>query len=119
MKTDLRKLYATDYLAWYEKTLKIARSGDRDALDLESLSEVLEDLVRETKRSGRSFLKNIIVHLLLIQYWRAERDYNYRHWRSEIANFRDELAIDMTKNLRKYLDENLETANSNLKRITV
>jgi hypothetical protein len=49
------------------------------------------------------------VHLLLIQYWHSEREYNYHHWSSEIANFRDELAIDLTKNLRKYLDENLET----------
>jgi hypothetical protein len=105
---NLRLLYQTDYLAWYETTLALVKSGQRNALDLDSLGEVLEDLVRDTKRSDRSYLKQIIIHLLMLQYWVSERDYNYRHWASEIANFRDELEIDMTTNLRNYLDNNLE-----------
>lgn len=105
---NLRLLYQTDYLAWYEMTLAMVKSGQRNELDLDSLGEVLEDLVRDTKRSGRSYLKQIIIHLLMLQYWVNERDYNYRHWASEIANFRDELDTDMTTNLRNYLDSNLE-----------
>lgn len=105
---DLKNLYKTDYLAWYETTLEIVRYRRLDELDLDSLSEVLENLVRDTKRSGASFLEQIIRHLLMIQYWEAERSYNYRHWLSEIINFRNELDTDMTTNLRKYLNGNIE-----------
>jgi hypothetical protein len=105
---DLKQLYETDYLAWYETTLEIVKSRRLDELDLESLSEVLQNLVRDTKRSGESYLKQIIIHLLMIQYWASERDYNYRHWAGEIVNFRDELATDMTTNLRQYLRSNLD-----------
>ena len=105
---DLRKLYQTDDLAWYEMTLKIIYSHDLQKLDLESLTEVLEDLVRNKKRSGESFLEQIIRHLLVIEYWETERDYNDRHWGSEIVNFRNQLEIDMTTNLYQYLAENIE-----------
>ncbi len=104
----LRELYQTDDLAWYEMTLKIIQSRDLEKLDLESLTEVLEDLVRNTKRSGASFLEQIIRHLLLMEYWETEREYNYRHWGSEIVNFRNQLEIDMTTNLYQYLEENIE-----------
>jgi hypothetical protein len=105
---SLRELYNNDYLAWYETTLKTIQSHDLEKLDLDSLTEVLEDLVRNTKRSGASFLEQIIRHLLLIEYWETEKDYNYRHWASEIVNFRNQLEIDMTTNLYQYLEENLD-----------
>ncbi|WP_124977958.1 DUF29 domain-containing protein [Aphanothece sacrum] len=105
--SNLRELYETDYLAWYETTLEIIKSRCLDELDLDSLSEVLEDLVRDTKRSGASFLEQIIRHLLMIQYWETEREYNYRHWAGEVVNFRNQLEIDMTTNLYKYLKDNL------------
>jgi hypothetical protein len=106
--SNLADLYETDYLAWYEKTLEIIKSRRLDELDLATLSEVLENLVRDTKRSGARFLEQIIRHLLMIQYWEAERFYNYRHWVGEIINFRNELEIDITTNLRKYLNTNLD-----------
>lgn len=108
MTTDLRKLYQTDYLAWYEATLELIKCNRLDKLDLDSLSEVLKDLVRDTKRSGASFLEQIIRHLLMIQYWKTEREYNYRHWGGEVVNFRNQLEIDMTSNLHKYLEANLD-----------
>jgi len=58
---NLRLLYQTDYLAWYETTLALVKSGQRNALDLDSLGEVLEDLIRDIKRSDRSYLKQIII----------------------------------------------------------
>jgi len=58
---NLRLLYQTDYLAWYETTLALVKSGQRNALDLDSLGEVLEDLIRDTISSDRSYLKQIII----------------------------------------------------------
>jgi len=99
----MRDLYELDYLAWYELTLEQVKGKQLNQLDLESLSEVLENLVRDTKRSGESYLRQIIIHLLLIQYWESER-INHRHWAAEIVNFRSELETDMTTNLRKHLE---------------
>lgn len=101
-EVSLNNLYNEDYLAWYEVTLKQIKNRNLMDLDLETLVEVLENLVRDIKRSGESYLKQIIVHLLLIEYWHSET-INHRHWASEIINFRDELATDMTKNLYKHL----------------
>jgi len=63
--------------------------------------------LRDTKRSGESYLRQIIIHLLLIEYWEAE-SINCRHWAAEIVNFRSELETDMTTNLRKHLNEEKE-----------
>jgi hypothetical protein len=107
-KTSLKDLYELDYLAWHEKTLELIKSKNVTALDLENLSEVLENLVRDIKRSGESYLKQIIIHLLLIEYWESEK-FNHRHWCAEIINFRDELERDMTANLRKHLEKKRES----------
>jgi predicted Zn-dependent protease len=98
----MRELYELDSLAWYETTLAQIKNNQLNELDLESLGEVLENLIRDTKRSGENYLRQIIIHLLLIEYWESER-INYRHWAAEIVNFRSELETDMTKNLRKHL----------------
>ena len=100
---NMRDLYELDYLAWYEKTLEQLKNNDSNELDLESLSEVLENLVRDTKRSGESYLRQIIIQLLLIEYWESEK-INRCHWAAEIVNFRSELETDMTTNLKKHLD---------------
>jgi len=103
-KNSLKNLYELDYLAWYETTLEQVKNNQLKDLDLDSLSEVLENLVRDTKKSGESYLKQIIIHLLLIEYWESEM-INHRHWAAEIINFRDELEIDMTTNLQKHLSK--------------
>ena len=74
----MRELYELDYLAWYETTLEQLKNNHSNELDLESLSEVLENLVRDTKRSGESYLRQVIIHLLLIEYWQSE-SLNRRH----------------------------------------
>ncbi|WP_052312618.1 DUF29 family protein [Geminocystis herdmanii] len=76
-------------------------------LDWDHLEEVLRNLLRDIKRSGESYLKQIIIHLLLIEYWEKER-INHRHRGAEITNFRDELDTDMTTNLRRHLDKEKE-----------
>ena len=101
-KNSLKNLYKLDYLAWYETTLEQVKNNQLNDLDLDSLSEVLENLVRDTKRSSESYLKQIIIHLLLIEYWHSEM-INHRHWATEIDNFRGELEIDLTTNLREHL----------------
>jgi hypothetical protein len=101
-KISLKDLYQSDYLAWHERTLQQLKEKNLIDVDVDNLVEVLENLVRDIKRSAESFLKQIITHLLLIEYWQSEK-INHRHWAAEIVNFRDELATDMTTNLQKHL----------------
>ncbi|MBD2138738.1 DUF29 domain-containing protein [Anabaena sp. FACHB-1237] len=104
---NLQNLYKSDYLAWYEMTLEQIKNNQLNDVDLDSLSEVLENFVKDTKRSGESYLRQIIIHLLLIEYWELE-SINRRHWAAKIVNFRSELETDMTTNLRKHLDQEKE-----------
>ena len=74
----MRELYKLDYLAWYESTLEQIKNNQLNELDLESLSQILENLVRDTKLSGESYLRQVMIHLLLIEYWQSE-SLNRRH----------------------------------------
>lgn len=74
----MRELYELDSLAWYETTLEQIKNNQLNELDLESLSQILENLVRDTKLSGESYLRQVMIHLLLIEYWQSE-SLNRRH----------------------------------------
>ncbi len=74
---------------------------------LEHLIEELEDLGKEKKNAVASLLEQVIRHLLLLQYWTKETEYNTINWQEEIYNFRTQLRRKMTANLRNYLEEEL------------
>ncbi len=65
----------------------------------------LEDLGKEKKNAVASLLEQVIRHLLLLQYWTKETEYNTINWQEEIYNFRTQLKREMTTNLRNYLEE--------------
>lgn len=105
---DLKTLYETDDFEWLESTIELLKNRQFNALDLENLIEELEYLSGSIKSTVFSKLRNIVAHLLLLQYWESERNYNANGWRAEISNWRDELERELTTNLRKYLEENLD-----------
>jgi len=70
-----------------------------------NLIEELEDLGKEKKNAVASLLEQVIRHLLLLQYWTKETEYNTINWQEEIYNFRTQLKREMTTNLRNYLEE--------------
>ncbi|WP_107668105.1 DUF29 domain-containing protein [Cyanothece sp. BG0011] len=108
-KIQLKQLYETDENLWLEETIRLLRENCLEDLDLENLIEELESLGRRDKQRVESFLRQIIIHLLLLQYWTEEYDYNYRHWRGKIATFRVQLNKYLTTNLKNYLSEELES----------
>ncbi len=55
--------------------------------------------------SFQYLLEQVIRHLLLLQYWTKETEYNTINWQEEIYNFRTQLKREMTTNLRNYLEE--------------
>jgi hypothetical protein len=108
IKTVLQSLYEQDEHLWLLETIKLLKENRLEQLDLENLIEELEALGKRDKNRVESFLRQIIVHLLLLQYWTTEYDYNYRHWQGEIAGFRTQLNRALTTNLRQYLSANRE-----------
>jgi Domain of unknown function DUF29 len=107
--TDLKKLYDLDDSQWLEETVKLLRNKQFQALDLENLIEELEELGREKKNAVASLLEQVIRHLLLLQYWTSESEYNAVHWQEEIYNFRIQLKRRLTTNLGNYLDSDLNS----------
>lgn len=53
--------------------------------------EEIEALENEQQRRVSSFLRQLLIHLLLYQYWESERDDCKQGWKVEIRNFRAEL----------------------------
>ena len=104
---QLKQLYELDDSQWLGETISLLRNHQFQQLDLEHLIEELEDLGKEKKNAVASLLEQVIRHLLLLQYWTKETEYNTIHWQEEIYNFRTQLRRKMTANLRNYLEEEL------------
>jgi hypothetical protein len=104
---ELKQLYDLDDDQWLEQTINLLKNYQFPQLDLDNLIGELEDLGREKKNCAASLLEQIIRHLLLLQYWTTEAEYNAVHWQEEIYNFRTQLRRKITTNLRKYLEDEL------------
>jgi hypothetical protein len=104
---QLKTLYEIDDCLWLQETVTLLEQRKFDQLDLDNLIEELKDLGRERKYQVESFLEQIIRHLLLLEYWESEYERNYRHWRSEIVNFRTQMNKRMTTNFKNHLQQNL------------
>jgi hypothetical protein len=117
-KINLKELYEIDDYLWLEETVKLLKEKNFDELDLENLIEELQDLGSEKKHSVENLLKQVIIHLLLLEYWTKEYKYNANHWRGEIRTFRQDLELKLTTNLRNYLSLNLEKTYQKALRIT-
>ncbi|TVQ46202.1 MAG: DUF29 domain-containing protein [Gloeocapsa sp. DLM2.Bin57] len=90
---NLQTLYQQDYYQWLEMTLKQIKMKELDNVDWEHLLEEIESLGREQKHKVESYLRQLLKHLLLYQYWQSEKVYCQRGWAEEIDNFRSELEI--------------------------
>ena len=104
---QLQKLYEIDDYLWLEETIKLLKTKDLDNLDLDNLIEELESLGRNDLNKVRSLLRQIIIHILLLEYWQEEYDRNYRHWQGEIIAFRDDLNNSLTNTLKNKLVQEL------------
>jgi len=72
----LKQLYELDDSQWLGETISLLRNHQFQQLDLEHLIEELEDLGKEKKNAVASLLEQVIRHLLLLQYWTKETEYN-------------------------------------------
>jgi hypothetical protein len=84
-------MYSKDFVAWTEQQSELLRSQQFKDLDFENLAEEIYSLGNEQKHKVDSYLRQLLKHLLLYQYWESEREYCGSGWIDEIGNFRFEL----------------------------
>ncbi len=104
---DLKELYETEYDQWLTETVRLLKTRELEELDYENLIEELEALGRSERNAVKSLLLQIIIHLMLYQYWESEMERNRNHWAGEIITFRVQLEDKLTTNLRNYLGDEL------------
>jgi hypothetical protein len=118
-KNRLQKLYEVDDYLWLQETLKLLKNNDFNSLDLENLIEELECLGKNSFNKVRSLLRQIIIHLLLLEHWQEEYDLNHRYWMGEIIAFRDDLNNNLTTTLNNKLNQELESIYNVSRRVVI
>jgi hypothetical protein len=87
------EIYEQDYPEWLDITLNQLQNRDLENIDWEHLIEEITALGNEQRRKVESYLRQLIKHLLLYQYWESEKSYCAKGWIEEIDNFRSELDL--------------------------
>lgn len=108
---DRRSLYDEDIYAWaQQQAATLRRLGETchdlpNELDLENVSEEIEDLGSNRKDAAESFIRLILVHL--VKLVAAPEAASANHWRKEIVTFHNELLAKLTRSMWAGID--LET----------
>jgi hypothetical protein len=85
---NISELYDRDFNLWVEATKNAIQNRDFENMDWDNLFDEIDDMGKSEKRSLESYLERLIAHILKLQYWEAEKERNYKHWKVEIINFR-------------------------------
>lgn len=103
------KLYETDFYQWTQETSRAIRERDIEHLDWKNLAEEIEALTKSQERAVKSYLRQLLTHLLLYEYWYDKRLYTVKKWEQEIYSFRTELEdLLESKTLEKFAASRLE-----------
>jgi len=97
-------IYEKDFLLWSEQQATALRAGNLAALDKDGLLEELEDMGNERKEALQSLIRNILAHLLKLEYSSATDP--RAGWVEEITEFRAqaETKLDDTPSLKHYAE---------------
>ena len=73
LKINDQTLYETDYLQWIESTIEKLRNQDYQTVDWENLIEEMEEMGRSERRTLKSNLIVVLLHLLKWQFQAEHR----------------------------------------------
>jgi dsDNA-specific endonuclease/ATPase MutS2 len=106
----IKQTYETDFLRWTQEQSALLRAGKWAELDQEHIAEELEDMGREQKLALQSLLRQILLHLIKLQYSPASAPRS--KWTEEIIEFRDQAQarIDATPSLKHHAPELFDKA---------
>lgn len=90
-----KKLYEQDFYLWIQTTVKLLSEGKLERLDIENLIEEIDSMGRREKKELKTRLIVLIEHLLKLQYWTEEKDYNARFWRNTVVEQRRQIAYSL------------------------
>lgn len=99
--------YTTNYDLWLEEQIDHLRKNEYSSIDVDNLILELEALGRAEKSAVKSLVYQILLHMLLIDFWHEESKYNKNHWLAEIDAFRLQLEDRLTTNLTNLAKDNL------------
>lgn len=106
---DVSALYETDYYLWLQETYQSLDKKEIDRLDLPHLRSEILSLADEQRRKVDSYLRQLLIYLLLYQYWESERSNCAKGWQNEIDNFRFELELLLeSRTLYNYFLQQIE-----------
>lgn len=103
----LQQLYQSDYYQWLMKTADQLRYHQFNSLDWENLLAEIEDMGRSEKRSLRSNLRILLMHLLKRNY---QPEKATRSWDLTIVEHRKRIedTLQDSPSLKPYLNEIFE-----------
>jgi hypothetical protein len=99
-------LYETDFFAWTREQAAVIRSLRDNRLDALRVAEEIEDLGSSELKAVRSYVGNIIEHLLKLDH--SSLDWPRSHWRKELLAFRKGLRNRLTPSLKQAVLANLD-----------
>jgi Domain of unknown function DUF29 len=109
-----KPLYEEDFPLWAERQAALLRARRFEELDLDNLTEEVEDLSRRERESVESLVETIIEHLLKLTLSHAERP--RRGWLVTVDKQRARLARKLTPTLRTHLESELPALYAGLRR---
>jgi len=110
-------LYERDFYLWIEQAVSLLRTKNLDELDLENLIEEIDSMGRSEKRSIRSNLRVLLMHLLKYKY-QPEKLTN--SWKYTIIEHRKRLQEDFkdSPSLRKYFLGEFDGVYADVRKLT-
>lgn len=87
--------YDTDFYLWTQQQAALLRQGEFSRMDIENIAEEIESMGRSQSDAVRSFLRNILMHLLK---WQHQPERRCVSWEITIDNGRDEIRWRLKKN---------------------
>jgi Domain of unknown function DUF29 len=104
LQTVKSSLYDTDFVAWIEATAAKLRAKDYAAVDWENLLEEIDAMGRRERKSLRSNLVILLLHLLK---WQHQPETRSGSWKGSIREHRRRIRDDLldSPSLRPYLTE--------------